>query len=144
MTESILDSIKGTLGIAPDYSPFDQELTLHINSVFADLALLGVGPADGFMIHDNGPKWIDYLPEESPLTNNVKSYMSLRIQLLFDGPSARYTIEAIQSQITKFEFMINVNRESTEWVDPNPSIPTPVPPSPLPEDEKVILDGGVL
>ena len=30
--KSILEDTKQALGIAPDYTPFDQELILHINS----------------------------------------------------------------------------------------------------------------
>ena len=43
--DSILTSIKKLLGITEEYDHFDQDLILHINSVFGILTQLGVGPA---------------------------------------------------------------------------------------------------
>ncbi len=35
-----------------EYEHFDADLIMHINSVLGILTQLGVGPADGFLIHD--------------------------------------------------------------------------------------------
>ena len=46
--ESILTSIKKLLGIAEDYEHFDNDIIIHINSVFSILTQIGVGyVADG-------------------------------------------------------------------------------------------------
>ena len=50
MIDSILTSIKKLLGITEDYEHFDEDLIMHINSVFMILSQLGVGPASGFSI----------------------------------------------------------------------------------------------
>ena len=42
--ESILTSIKKLLGMTADYNCFDKDLIIHINTVFAILTQLGVGP----------------------------------------------------------------------------------------------------
>lgn len=57
--ESILTSIKKLLGIAEDYNQFDQDLIMHINSVFSILNQLGVGPSEGFSISDSFAVWDD-------------------------------------------------------------------------------------
>ena len=50
MEKSILTSIKKSLGIEAEYTHFDEELIMHINSVFMILTQLGVGPEEGFEI----------------------------------------------------------------------------------------------
>ena len=47
--DSILTSIKKLLGITEEYEHFDQDIIMHINSVFSGLTQLGVGPAAGFL-----------------------------------------------------------------------------------------------
>jgi hypothetical protein len=128
MTDSILDNTKKTLNLASDYTAFDQDIILHINSVFSTLNQLGIGPAAGFSITDKVPVWADFLEGDLRL-NNVKSYMYLRVRLLFDPPTLGYVIDAMQAQIKELEWRINVQHESVAWVDPTP------------EDE-VVLDGG--
>ena len=42
METSILTSIKKMLGVAEDYTEFDEDIITHINSVFLNLTQLGV------------------------------------------------------------------------------------------------------
>ena len=63
ITESILTSIKKLLGIDASYTHFDPDLVMHINSVFAVLTQMGVGPASGFAITDEDQEWKDFLAE---------------------------------------------------------------------------------
>lgn len=124
MPESILKSIKKTLNLASDYEAFDPDVVMHINSVFSDLYQLGVGPALGFMIEDEGKTWDEFLGNDLRL-NNIKTYVYLRVRLLFDPPSTGFHTKAMQDQIQELAWRINVQREDTQWVDPTP--PT-VPP----------------
>ena len=43
MEQSILTSIKKSLGIAAEYTHFDLDIVMHINSVFMTLTQIGVG-----------------------------------------------------------------------------------------------------
>lgn len=117
MTESILESVKKVLNLSDDYTPFDQDIILHINSVFSTLNQLGVGPEAGFMIEDKEAVWSDFLGSDLRL-NNIKSYMYLRVRMLFDPPTIGYLVTAMQQQITEFEWRINAQRESVAWADP--------------------------
>lgn len=129
MTDSILDSTKKVLNLAADFTPFDQDVILHINSVFSTLTQLGIGPDAGFRIEDNTALWSDFLGGDLRL-NNVKSYMYLRVRILFDPPTIGYLVDAMQEQIRELGWRINVQRESVAWTDPDPN----------PDVE--VLDGG--
>lgn len=130
MTESILDSIKKVLNLAPDYTAFDQDVILYINSVFSDLNLLGVGPEQGFRIEDNSTLWSAFLGSDLRI-NNIKAYIYLKVRMLFDPPTLGYLISAMEKQIEELAWKINVQRESVAWVDPDPDL-----------DNGRILDGG--
>jgi hypothetical protein len=121
VTDSILDGTKKALNLAPDYTPFDQDIIMHINSVFSTLNQLGVGPELGFMIEDNEALWSDFLGADIRL-NNVKTYVYLRVRMLFDPPTIGYLVEAMKEQAKELEWRINAQRESVAWVDPEPVI----------------------
>ncbi len=120
MEDSILKSTKKTLGVDPDYTVFDQDIIMHINSAFATLNQLGLGPEMGFMITDNTAKWSDFLID--PKSNSVQTYVYLKVRLLFDPPTTSYVIAAFEKQITELEWRLNVRREETNWVDPDPVV----------------------
>lgn len=108
---SILDSIKKVLGIAPDYDVFDPDLIQHINSVFFTLQQLGIGPEEGFEITDAETTWDAFLGTNK-LLNSVKTYISLRVRILFDPPANSFVMDALQKQIQELEWRLNVYSES--------------------------------
>lgn len=105
--DSILRSIKKLLGIMDEYSVFDQDIVMHINSVFFVLTQLGVGPAEGFTIQDETAVWDDFIPCGAEL-EAVKSYVYLKVRMLFDPPQSSALSEAINRQISEFEWRLNV------------------------------------
>lgn len=105
--ESILTSIKKLLGIAEEYEHFDADIIMHINSVFSTLTQLGAGPAEGFFIEDKGAVWSDFIPEKSKI-QCVKSYMHLKVKLLFDPPLSSAVIESMNRQADEFQWRITV------------------------------------
>lgn len=119
MSDSILTSTKKILGIADDYTVFDLDIILHINSVFSTLTQLGVGPTAGFMISDKTTEWVDFLGDDLEL-NAVKTYIYLRVRMLFDPPATSYAVEAMKEQIKELEWRLNVVREGESWTDPDP------------------------
>jgi hypothetical protein len=118
---SILSSVKKALGIEEAYTAFDPDVLMHINTVFSTLNQLGIGPEDGFMIEDAEPTWDAFLDDDYRL-NSVKSYVYLRVRLLFDPPATSYLIEAMRKQVEEFEWRLNVYREETAWIDPDPDL----------------------
>lgn len=122
MEDSILKSTKKILGIDPTYDAFDLDIITHINTVFVDLNQLGIGPAAGFMIADDTATWSEYFVTDTNL-NAVKTYVYLRVRLLFDPPATSYHIAAIKEQVKELEWRLNVKREGEAWVDP--TVPAP-------------------
>lgn len=110
--DSILTSIKKLLGITEEYTHFDADLIIHINSVFLALNQLGVGPAAVFAIQDSTAIWADFIPEENNDFGAVKTYMYLKVKLLFDPPLGSATMESIKNLISELEFRLNLQAES--------------------------------
>ena len=105
--ESILTSTKKLLGISEEYEHFDKDLIMHINSVLLILNQLGVGPANPFFIVDKEDTWDDFL-EDSTALELVKSYVYLKVKLLFDPPLSSAVIESANRMISEFEWRLNV------------------------------------
>lgn len=105
--ESILTSIKKLLGITEEYEHFDADIIMHINSVFMTLTQVGVGPEEGFIIEDDTAIWSDFIPDPIKL-QAVKSYIYLKVKLLFDPPTSSAVTEAYNRQISEFEWRLNV------------------------------------
>jgi hypothetical protein len=107
MPESILDKTKKMLGFESDYTDFDTDIIVHINAVFSTLHQLGIGPADGYMIESKANAWEEFT-SGLPYSNAVKSYMYLRVRLLFDPPGTSFAIDAIKDQIKETEWRLSV------------------------------------
>ena len=112
MNDSILTSIKKLLGITEEYEHFDQDIIIHINSVFMILNQLGVGPLNGFSITDKTAVWSDFISEGTNL-ESVKSYIYLKVRLLFDPPTTSAVMESMNRMISELEFRLNVSAESS-------------------------------
>lgn len=121
MANSILDEVKKIVGLSPTYTSFDQDIILHINTVFSILNGLGIGPTAGFSIGNNTVTWDDYGAVGGDRNmNSVKTYMSLRVKMFFDPPTTSFVIEAMNKQIEELEWRLSVKREGESWTDPNP------------------------
>ena len=103
--DSILTSIKKLLGITEEYDNFDTDIIIHINSVLSILTQLGVGPPEGFSIKDKSSVWTDFLPKSQAL-ELVKSYMFLKVKLMFDTPMNSSVIESNNKVLSELEWRI--------------------------------------
>ena len=104
--ESILNSVKAMLGLSSDYTPFDNELIMHINSVFTILRQLGLGEKK-VEITDDTDEWSDFFNGDLDI-GLIKSYVFLKVKQMFDPPTNSGAIEAIDRQIKEFEWRLNV------------------------------------
>lgn len=112
MNDSILNSVKLQLGILPEYTVFDQQLILAINTAFSILHQLGVGPKDGYAIEDESNRWDEVVTKQS--LNMVKSYVFLKVKLLFDPPATSFVLDAYNKQLSEMEWRINSEVEINE------------------------------
>ena len=117
--DSILTSIKKLLGMTKDYTHFDADIIMNINTEFMSLKQLGIGPADGFIIEDDSATWDEYInveddPSKLTLLSAVKSYIHLKVELAFDPPQNSSVTESIKQRISELEWRLNVEAESKQ------------------------------
>lgn len=109
--DSILQSIKKLLGIPSDYIHFDQDIAMHINSSFLSLNQIGIGPSGGYSIAGDAETWQSFCGGYRNL-EAVKSYVYLKVRLLFDPPTSQALIEAMKNQIAELEWRLRDEVES--------------------------------
>lgn len=109
---SILTSVKKLLGIAEEYENFDPDIIMHINTVFSVLTQLGVGPKNGFTITDKTQTWDSFIPENDLRFESVKSYVYMKVRMMFDPPVSSIVIEAMKQTIAELEWRLNVAAET--------------------------------
>ena len=107
MMDSILASVKKILGITEDYEHFDADIIMHINSVFLILRQMGVGPETPFRIEDETAVWTDFTTDIAQI-EMVKTYMGLKVRMIFDPPAQGSVAEAYKAQIAECEWRLNV------------------------------------
>lgn len=113
MNESILTTIKKMLGIVEDYEAFDEDIIVNINTVFMTLNQIGVGPEEGFAITSKHSKWSDFIKEDKKL-ESVKTYIYLKVKLIFDPPSSSFVLESMKNNIAELEWRLNVQADSNK------------------------------
>lgn len=121
VTNSILHDIKQMLGQEWDDDTFDLDIKNHINTVFFNLNQLGVGPADGFEITDATTLWSAYIGTTKNL-NAVKTYIYIRVRLMFDPPTNGFLVTSLEKQADKLEWTLTVE------VDQYTNLPAPIVP----------------
>ena len=112
MESSILTTVKKACGISEEYDVFDDDIIMHINSVFMILNQIGVGPESGFKINDKSNKWSEFIPEDDLQFEAVKTYVSSKVRLIFDPPSSSIVTECLKQIIAECEWRLNLAAES--------------------------------
>lgn len=111
MDESILASIKPFVNVEEDDDSFDSELIGYINSAFAVLHRIGVGPEEGFIITDDTTTWKEFT-EDKIVFALSKTYVSQKAKLKFDSSSlSSAAIEALNRSNAEIEWTLNWNSE---------------------------------
>ena len=113
VTESILLSIKKLNNVAADYTAFDDDFVLYINSALSDLNQLGIGPAEGFVVESQDEFWEDFV-ENEPRLNQLKTYIGLKVRLLFDPPASSFAIEMMEKQLDELAWRLKVSQEDID------------------------------
>lgn len=114
---SILTSIKKQLGISEEYEHFDTDIILHINSVFMSLNQMGIGPEEGFTISNKETLWTDYIPADNKDFEAVKSYVFLKVKLIFDPPLSSSVLESMKQLANEFEWRLNWSAELAKSIN---------------------------
>ena len=111
--ESVLTTIKKMLGIAADYTHFDSDIIVHINSVLMTLNQLGVGPETPTFIGSDMDTWDKIL---GYITNieAVKTYICLNVRLFFDPPTSSFVVDSMNRQASELEWRLNIQAETNK------------------------------
>lgn len=117
LEESILKSVKKSLGLDPEYKAFDHDVITHINSCFFSLNQLGIGPPEGFMIEDETDRWSDFVDGDLNVSakNALQTYFYLKVRSYFDPPGTPHHITAMNEQIAELEHRLLTERELNKW-----------------------------
>lgn len=111
--ESILTSIKKPLGIAAEYTHFDADIIMHINTVFLSLNQIGVGPSDPASISSVMDTWTGVFGDMKNI-EAIKTYTYLKVRMVFDPPASSTVLEAMNRQASELEWRLHVQAESTK------------------------------
>ena len=111
LEEKILSSIKKLLGLNDGVTVFDTDIVIHINTVFANLTQMGVGPQNdegkniGFKISTGNEVWRDFTANDI-LIENVKTYIYIKVKMIFDPPTSSALIDAYNAQAKELEWRL--------------------------------------
>lgn len=105
MSTSILNDVKHNLGLLEGDNSFDADVMMHINSAIATLTQLGVGPVEGYEISGADNKWDEFVDDKR--LNSVRSYIFLKVTLMFNPPGTGFVLASYERQIQEMEFRIN-------------------------------------
>lgn len=105
-SSSILTSIKKLLGIDEMYTVFDNDLIIHINTVIANLVQMGIGNQEtGYSIEGPNDRWVDFIGDSNKL-QQVKSYVYIKVKLLFDPPASSVIVDAMNRSANELEYRL--------------------------------------
>lgn len=116
--ESILESVKASMGIMPEYEHFDQAIIGYINMALATIWQLGVGTEEGFRVIDANDQWSEIIPDD-PMYEIVKTYVSQKVRVAFDPPSSSFVLDALNKSIAELEWRIFMLPEFEKGGDSN-------------------------
>lgn len=118
--DSILTSVKKILGIDEEYEHFDADIIMHINTILVILKQMGIGPSTGFSITSKTQTWSDFLGDKLSSLEEVKTYIALRVRLIFDPPSNATTVDVIKEIIKELEYRMYITENpDTTFVEEN-------------------------
>lgn len=109
MIDSILNSVKDKLPgvyVEDGDTVFDNQLIDFINVTFTDLFMLGYGSDPVYQITGPANVWSEYITD--PAFNDIKTYIFMRVKLMFDPPQNSSLLSSYKEQIEAMEFFIKL------------------------------------
>lgn len=105
-TDSILITIKKTLGIDESYDAFDSDILVAASGAVLALKQIGVGEAS-FSLTDDKQTWNDFVPECTDAIT-VAQYICQKVKLVFDPPTSSYVVESINKNLDELLWRLNI------------------------------------
>ena len=112
MEQSILTSTKKLLGIDESYTAFDTDIIININSIFASLHQMGIGPSNPLIINDSSTTWDEFTLDRTDI-ESVKTLVYMKVRLAFDPPTNSFLVDSLNNQIKELEWRLYVVNQTT-------------------------------
>lgn len=110
--DSILNSVKKSLGILPEQKEFDIDIIMFINSAIATLTQIGVGSSEGFTVEDENNTYDEWLGEtDGDWKNLTKTYLCYKTRLGFDPPQNSTVISLMKENLAELEWRLHVQND---------------------------------
>lgn len=107
---SILADVKKLCQVPEWDDGFDTELMIHINTALMTLNQLGVGPPGGFVVTNSEDTWASFMEGDDEI-EGVKTYVGLKVKMIFDPPTTAAVIESYKNTIAELEYRLNCHAE---------------------------------
>lgn len=118
--DTILGTIKKLIGIDYEYTKFDMDIILHINTAFSILSRISSVVKQGYRIIDNNNLWAEYT-DDPELLSLVQEYLYEYCKIKFDPPTSSMVMEAMKESIKELEFSIEIYSKTKEDKDADES-----------------------
>lgn len=113
---SILNTVKKLLGLAADYTAFDTDVMVMINSALATLAQVTNGVF--YPITGSEETWDMITVSNETSREMVKLYVYLRVRYTFDPPQISFVLNSISEQIRECEWRLEVESHPISLITP--------------------------
>lgn len=106
----IITDVKQMVGASIYDNSFDVNIVIAINSALAVLSDIGISEADNVCLEiGDTVKWDELLEGRTDI-EYIKSYIYLKVKMLFDPPSSSALLDAYNRQIAEFEWRLNTKQ----------------------------------
>lgn len=105
--DSILDSIKKMLGISSDYTQFDEELIIFINSAINSLAQINSRISSSSKITTRSDNW-DAIFGDAVDLEFAKEYIYLKVREIFDPPASSFALNALKECAEELAWRLSI------------------------------------
>lgn len=100
------------IGFEPNYTAFDEDIIVLINSTIRELYQLGVG-TDDFYISDSNSTWTDYLGANAVILDDVKTYIYCKVRIIFNPPTNSFVVNSYKDTINEMAWRICTRNDLT-------------------------------
>ena len=105
MDSSILLDVREMCDVSLDVDSFDGQLIPLINSFLFRSAQFGVGKK-GFMVKNTSQTWKEFLGDQATYLAPIKSYIGIRVKLVFDPPESSALLTALHEEARELEWCL--------------------------------------
>ena len=108
----IITDVKQMVGASIYDNSFDVNIVIAINSALAVLSDIGISEADNVCLEIGDTVTWDELLEGRTDIEYIKTYIYLKVKMLFDPPSSSALLDAYNRQISEFEWRLNTKQSA--------------------------------